>query len=670
MLRHTDRRSQPPRHYRIQPVRRPNIDDEGTSMKKIALMMDSWRRYMIAAWPIGIIEELKKKQVDASLYIFCCAGNWNQDEAYNEGEYGILSLPNFNEFDGVIVDLSNMHSGKEVNLLTDQIRHSGIPAVSLQKQIDGFTYVGADNYTAMRQLVAHLHEDHHMDRFWLMMGPENNYESDVREQGIRDYLKENGLHLAKDDVVHVDFDYQAGVRGYHILRSMHQELPEAIICVNDNQAIAACEEAVRDGFTVPDDFAVTGFDNFDKAGFYAPRITTMSNVREKLSARAVDVLLDAWNGKPMPEKVYNPVDFLKYESCGCHPPLPDIRQNLKKQVLENIDGDKYASELLDLESVMPKCNTIEEVAKAVDEQLELMRGDAFYLMVDPKVFAVNGQISAKPNARENLTSSFCRGCYPLQMQIVYAREGEKRERDFEGQMISDIFPMLSLDAPAEDYLFMPIHFEESSIGYVAFKNVIDILDKQMYFQAVMTIQRRIQELYNAAMARQVKERLSLLYKTDELTGVLNRLGYNEEGSAYYEQHHRRGQQIYVMFCDLDRLKYINDNYGHKAGDRAIIDIANTLREVLGKDSVIARMGGDEFVVMGTFVSKDDLNDIREAVRTKLQALTEEERLPYDLTVSMGARIADASSTENLEHFVREADERMYAEKLKHRALYS
>ena len=74
--------------------------------------------------------------------------------------------------------------------------------------------------------------------------------------------------------------------------------------------------------------------------------------------------------------------------------------------------------------------------------------------------------------------------------------------------------------------------------------------------------------------------------------------------------------------------------------------------------------------MGTLVSKDDLNDIREAVRTKLQALTEEERLPYDLTVSMGASIADASSTENLEHFIREADERMYAEKLKHRALYS
>ncbi|MQN01916.1 MAG: GGDEF domain-containing protein [bacterium LCO1.1] len=71
----------------------------------------------------------------------------------------------------------------------------------------------------------------------------------------------------------------------------------------------------------------------------------------------------------------------------------------------------------------------------------------------------------------------------------------------------------------------------------------------------------------------------------------------------------RGQQVYGMFCDLDRLKYINDNYGHKAGDRAIRDLAKTLCQVLGKDSVIARMGGDEFVAMGSFASEDDLNDM-------------------------------------------------------------
>ena len=124
-----------------------------------------------------------------------------------------------------------------------------------------------------------------------------------------------------------------------------------------------------------------------------------------------------------------------------------------------------------------------------------------------------------------------------------------------------------------------------------------------------------------------------------------------------------------MFCDLDRLKFINDNYGHKAGDRAITDIANTLRAVLGKDSVIARMGGDEFVAMGTFVSDEDLEDIRQAIDSRLQTLRDDERLPYDLTVSMGTSIVDATATEGLEHFVREADERMYAEKMKHRGAF-
>lgn len=634
-------------------------------MKKIALLMDSWHRHMIAAWPIGIIDELRKKQIDASLYIFCCAGNWSKDEAYNEGEYGILSLPNFSRFDGVIVDFSNMHSQQEMQTLIEQINYSGIPAVSLQKQIEGFTYIGADNYSAMRQIAAHLHEVHHLDRFWLMMGPEDNYESEVRERGIRDYLKEKGLHLAKDDVVHVDFDYQSGVRGYHILRGTHQELPQAVICVNDKQAIAVCEEAEKEGFKVPDDFAVTGFDNFEEVGFYMPRITTMSNVREKLSARAVDCLVDAWNGNPQPDIIYNPVDFLQYESCGCHTQMPDIREKLKEQVVYNIEINKYNTELLDLEAEMPRCMTVQEVAEAVDEKLTHLHGDAFFMMVDPKLFAEPESYVRKPGGREKLTGSFCRGCYPVQMKIVYAREGKKRERDFEGQMISDIFPLLSLDKPAEDYLFLPIHFRESSIGYIAFKNVTAFLDKQMYFRAAVIIQNRIQEMYREQISRLTKERLSLLYETDSMTGMLNRIGFIEQGEEYFELNHRRGRQVFVMFIKLNSLKKINDGYGHKSGDRAVTDMANIINELFTHDSVCARMGGGEFVVLGTFLSEDDLEDLKESINTKLFNLKKEEHIPFDLDVSIGTSVAKASATETLEHFVKEANDQMYMEKSKH-----
>ena len=128
-------------------------------------------------------------------------------------------------------------------------------------------------------------------------------------------------------------------------------------------------------------------------------------------------------------------------------------------------------------------------------------------------------------------------------------------------MILDIFPLLSLDNPAEDYLFLPIHFRESSIGYIAFKNVTSFLDKQMYFQTAVIIQNRIQEMYREQTFESTTRRLSLLYKTDSLTGMINRSGFIEKGEAFFETNHRRGKQMFVVFVKIDSLKQINDDYG-------------------------------------------------------------------------------------------------------------
>ena len=75
------------------------------------------------------------------------------------------------------------------------------------------------------------------------------------------------------------FDYKSGLEGYRHLWDTHKELPDAIICINDNVAVAVCEAAAQMGFTAPKDFRITGFDNFDKAGFYTPSITTVGHIR-------------------------------------------------------------------------------------------------------------------------------------------------------------------------------------------------------------------------------------------------------------------------------------------------------------------------------------------------------------------------------------------------------
>ena len=96
-----------------------------------------------------------------------------------------------------------------------------------------------------------------------------------------DYAKEHKIKIDKNDIWYGSFDYKSGLEGYRHLWDTHKELPDAIICINDNVAVAVCEAAAQMGFTAPKDFRITGFDNFDKAGFYTPSITPLWDISER-----------------------------------------------------------------------------------------------------------------------------------------------------------------------------------------------------------------------------------------------------------------------------------------------------------------------------------------------------------------------------------------------------
>lgn len=77
-------------------------------MKKIALIMDGWKRWFTFAWPAGILQRIRQTGEEVSLYIFNSSGGWSCDEEYNTGEYNIYRLPDLREFDGIILDLNNI----------------------------------------------------------------------------------------------------------------------------------------------------------------------------------------------------------------------------------------------------------------------------------------------------------------------------------------------------------------------------------------------------------------------------------------------------------------------------------------------------------------------------------------------------------------------------------
>lgn len=118
--------------------------------------------------------------------------------------------------------------------------------------------------------------------------------------------------------------------------------------------------------------------------------------------------------------------------------------------------------------------------------------------------------------------------------------------------------------------------------------------------------------------------------------------------------------------DIDRFKDINDMYGHQAGDNALIKLANVLRSVCN-DSLrhfVARYGGDEFIIVASVDSENDIKNIIDSIRSKLSELCETENISYKLDVSIGCALWDPDHMDSIQHLISAADDALYENKNK------
>ncbi len=180
------------------------------------------------------------------------------------------------------------------------------------------------------------------------------------------------------------------------------------------------------------------------------------------------------------------------------------------------------------------------------------------------------------------------------------------------------------------------------------------------------------EFKNFALEReQLRKHLSHVAKHDALTGLPNRENITGLLQEMLEQTQKSGSSLSVMFADLDGFKRVNDNYGHLCGDELLKQVADRLKYSLRPEDVVARIGGDEFlVVLPNIDNKDDCEKIADRI---IHNVGKEYSLfgeTLNMGISLGAATSPVHSTK-LDELLNIADKAMYKAKTrgKNRLVY-
>ena len=610
-------------------------------MKKIILISDGWRRLVTYAWVAGIMREIRKRDLDIALYQYNSYGNWSKDALHNIGEYNIYNLPDFSEYDGVILDCSNISDQKQKRKIINKLHETGLPVVSIEFEEEKFHCISIDNYGPIIELMHHMYEKHDCRRFVFAGGPKNAFGNRRRARAYKQCIEEFGLKLDENPILYGEYDYNTGVRYMREFVEQKRKLPDVFVCVNDNIAAGICTEAEKNGYQVPRDFKVTGFDNLDKAAFFRPQITTVCLNREEIGSACVDILMRIWNGEEVPAKSYVKSECVYGESCGCpNSGRVDYREHIRTQIISETAKNADDTLLVELEAQMARQSDITGMFDCIMDYFQKLRCDGMYIVVDRNLF-IGDAGTIFPTEGYNWEN------------LIVAAGFEDHER-IPIKDVNELNHHLEEKASQSAYMFTPIHFREQSVGYIILKNGHFLYDNPYYYDIHCTIVRMLENRFKQLQLERALGKLQELYNHDPLTRAYNRIAYNEWIRPAFLDYSRQGIICALVFLDADNFKRLNDTFGHEYGDKVLQRIVAVLKEQCPEGGYVCRYGGDEFITFFPHATPANTNEYVQ----KVQKLLGKERIE----VSMGTKLTQPGDGESLDDYLALADERMYQQK--------
>ena len=613
----------------------------------------------------GIFEQCEKYGYNVAVFSSMITPDFFFKE-YAEGELTIYELPDFTKFDGIVIDVISLvlqNKTERAERICHRIREqTDAPLVGIGIPISDVTMVRSDNDLMFRELCRHAVNVHGCKEICLLTGFKGNPEAESRLAVMLDELSDLGIQVKDEHIVYGDFWYFSGKKLADDMLSGKISMPDAVIAASDHMALGFMEELRANDVRVPEDIRVLGFEATQEAILNNISLTTIESNFAKCAADAVDII----RAEIDPDKEIVPFEpdvahmLHLGKSCGCK---PDVERTLDmvKASMYFISKNYYSDMFQDtidigtlMESYIPEKLT---ASQTPDECISNLYDAAFILSPYENVYLCLREDWLDMDIKNG------KG-YTDRMKLVMRRSRECRD-DYYSDTDAKVFSTKEMlpgmfddnDVPYV-YYFSPMHFGDNTLGYSVMQRKLSEKDK------INLVYRNWLRFANNAleMVRSKHQFMDMSFH-DKMTGLFNRRGMYSE----YEKMRRKAapeDKLFVCVIDMDRLKYINDTFGHQEGDIAIRLIGDSVASVTGEHEISVRAGGDEFYIIGIGEYDDAaLVQKKEQFYQALKKNTEHLDKPYNVTASIGAALGNMKDDIRLDSLILEADEAMYYHKI-------
>lgn len=618
------------------------------------------------------------KELDYELLVFPIGTLHSVRTAYGYQAAAIASLITTNSIDGIIISTGvQLHFVTKSEILSYIKGFNPIPVVSVAIDIPDYPSITSDPYQAYKAIIDDLIDVQKCRNIAILGLRSSSSEIRLRRNTIMQILDEKNFPKENYTYFRMSFDYLTILKDletYAISNDGKIDF-DAIIAFNDEMAYAATEFVKNHGLRIPQDVLIVGFDNLEQSEYNNPTITSIDQHIEEHGKKAVEMLRCVFDGEEFEQNLVLTNSAVFREST-CRFPYPESLKDLPTNLIR-MDVDKIMNSRNVVSDLYLRTAQIQKVINYYSETQFDMSVDQLKgrLNSDFRDFGIKAAAIVIYDVPIEQTIPFDYFNLPHRASLFCAFD---ESTGYDSEILPErikfdpnerILPDGVINFSEGGTICMAIYHNTLHYGYVVFRT--DKKDDYFVYDFIIkVISSLLSSIYSYAQVSSEKTKFHQKYKeldvvanTDELTGLYNRRGLFDFGKTTLQFAKAMNQTGLIIYCDMDGLKKINDTFGHEAGDRAIIAESIILKGNFRSNDIIARIGGDEFVIISPGMKEEAFERIQKNIQNDCNMWTEKNESPFTLSISMGfVKFPSDKVGYQITPLLSEADASLYVEK--------